>query len=114
MDFTSGEDLRDEGMERAITHANEETENWSDIAFDFLKRFINSHAFFMAEDVREASYGIVPEPPHKRAWGGIIRRAATEGLIISCGIRKVKNPTAHCANAALWGVNVQAINDKVA
>lgn len=114
IEFPSGEDLRDEGMARAITHADNVNEKWSDLAYDFLRRYIRTHAFFMAEDVREASKGTIPEPPHNRAWGGIVRRAATEGLIVGCGIRKVKNPTSHCANAAVWGVNVQAINTKVA
>lgn len=114
IDFPTGADLRDEGMNKAIIHADYVTEKWSDMAYAFLMKYIQSHPFFMAEDVREASKEIVPEPPHKRAWGGIVRRAATEGFIIGCGIQKVKNPTSHCANAAVWAVNIQAINEKVA
>jgi hypothetical protein len=110
----TGEDLRDEGIEQALTHANETTERWSEIAFDFLKRYMLDNPVFMAENVREAATGIVPEPPSKRAWGGILVRAAKEGLISRMGFRNVKNARAHCTPATLWALNHTAINDKVA
>ena len=110
----SGEDLRDEGIEQALNHANETAERWSEIAYDFLKRYMLDNPVFMAENVREAAANIVPEPPSKRAWGGVLVRAAKEGLIIKMGFRNVKNARAHCTPATLWALNHSAINDKVA
>ena len=110
----TGEDLRDEGIQQALTHANESSERWSEIAYDFLKRYMLDNPVFMAENVREAATGIVPEPPSKRAWGGVLVRAAKEGLIIRMGFRNVKNARAHCTPATLWALNHTAINDKVA
>jgi len=110
----SGEDLRDEGIEQALNHANETAERWSEIAYDFLKRYMLDNPVFMAENVREAAANIVPEPPSKRAWGGVLVRAAKEGLIIRMGFRNVKNARAHCTPATLWALNHTAINDKVA
>jgi len=112
IDFTRGEDLRDEGIERAITHADYASEGWSELAYAFLKKYIESHSIFMAEDVRQAASGIVPLPPSNRAWGGIMVRAAHENLIYRCGFRNVKNARAHCTPAALWAA--QSINEKVA
>lgn len=110
----TGEDLRDEGIQQALTHADETAERWSEIAFDFLKRYMLDNPVFMAENVREAATGIVPEPPSKRAWGGILVRAAKEGLISRMGFRNVKNARAHCTPATLWALNHTAINEKVA
>lgn len=103
IDFT-GAELRDIGMKQATDNANEKIPSWSELAYKFLLSYINCHKEFMAEDVRKASEGIVPEPPHKRAWGSIFVKAAKNKLIISNGTRKVNNPKAHCANAAVWEV----------
>lgn len=101
-DAPTGADLRDHGIEQATRHANDECQNWSDQAFEFLKRYVVDVAEFQAEDVRQASIGQVPEPPHLRAWGSVIIRAAKRNIIKKVGIAAVTNPTAHCANAAVW------------
>lgn len=91
--------LRDRGIQQATDHAGRQ---WSDQAYDFLLKFLKTNTTFMAEDVRTASIGFVPEPPSKRAWGGIIVRAAKQGLIQKVGFRNVKNAKAHCTPAAVW------------
>ena len=100
----SGEQLKIEGMEQAIAHANEVHENWAEQAYKFLLQYIQSHKTFMTEDVREASINIVPEPPSLRAFGGIIRKAATAGLIVRIGYSTVTNAKAHKCFASVWKV----------
>lgn len=114
IEFPSGEDLRDEAIQRALDHADQEAEKWSDHAYEFLLKYMEEHPTFMTEDVRLASSGIIPEPPSQRAWGGIVRRASQAGLIMSTRTQSVKNPAAHCANAAVWSVNYELRNNKVA
>lgn len=102
----TGAELRDDGIERAVSHANEKHEDWADSAYNFLLMYMRkpNHQEFMAEEVREAAYGIVAEPPSLRAWGGIIRKAAIAGYIERIGFQSVKNPKAHCAPCAVWKV----------
>jgi len=98
----TGMELRDAGMERAVTHANDVAPSWSDQAFDFLRDYITGVSEFMAEDLRQASSGIVPAPPSLRAWGSVISRAAKGGFIRRVGFRSVSNPLAHCTPASVW------------
>jgi len=52
------------GIKRAEQNANDKHKNWSGLAYLFLLAYINDgHNEFMAEQVRNASRGIVPEPP---------------------------------------------------
>ena len=99
-----GQYFRDKGISKAIQHADDCIFNWSAQAYSFLLSYIRFNDKFMGEDLRAASAGIVPQPPSNRAWGGVIRRAAMSGLIKNAGYKKVKNPKAHCANAAVWEV----------
>ena len=94
--------LRDQGINKAIDHANRIEDSWSDIAFTFLRSYMINHRMFMIEEVREASKGIVPEPPSTRAWGGIVVKAVKQGLITRVGFKNVKNAKAHCTPASLW------------
>jgi hypothetical protein len=103
LDLFSGENLRDQGIKKATDNANHHTNGWSQKAYDFLLAYIAvSSEEFMTEDVRIASKGIVPEPPSKRAWGGVIVRAAREGKVVQLGFKKVTNATAHCTPASVW------------
>ena len=90
------------GINQAVCHADKEEPSWSDKAYDFLVKYIRTNKEFMVEDVRESAMGIISDPPSKRAWGGIVLRAKNKGLIRFVRYEKVKNPTAHCANAAVW------------
>ena len=101
----SGAELRDRGMKKAIDHAEQETPNWGDLAFDQLKEFTSMFPDleFMAEDFREyAVLRDLPIPPHNRAFGSVMARAARAGLIVKVRYGQVQNPKAHRANAAVW------------
>jgi hypothetical protein len=93
---------RDEGIKTAVDHANDEHEKWSAQAFDALKDFIERHEEpFLGEDVRRFAVD-VPIPPSKRAWGGVLVRAARLGLIKKVGFKETTNPLAHRTPATLW------------
>lgn len=99
----SGKELKDLGMSRAIDKAERVSPGWKEQAYNFLKDFASkTKQCFMAEDVREASKGYVPEPENKRAWGGIMAKAAHAKIIRKVDIKPVKNPTSHQANATVW------------
>jgi len=101
----TGQVLRNKGMEQAIEHAEQETPKWSDLALDKLKTFtgLYPNLEFMTEQFREwaITHGL-PKPPHGRAFGGVMSRAARIKMIEKAGMSQVKNPKAHCANANVW------------
>ena len=95
---------RDNGIQQSLDSANSVIKNWSDIAYGFLLGYADSHKEFMIEDIRNASGGFVPEPPSKRAWGGIAVRAVKNNIIQRKGFQSVKNIKAHKTPATLWEV----------
>lgn len=103
LDIFQSEINRDKGIKKALDSAEELNDGWANQAFIFLRNYIKSNNHFMAEEVRKASEGIVPNPPSERAWGGIIVRARKEKLIKRIGYQNVTNPKAHRTPAAVWG-----------
>ncbi len=104
MENFSGKELRDLGIIQATENANNKSEDWSYYAYKFLLEYVKLHKEFMAEDVRNASEGIVEIPPSNRAWGGVMVKAVKSGLIKRKGFKNVKNSKAHCTPATLWEV----------
>ena len=108
----TGEELANQGIKKAVDHANRVTPKWAEMAYDCFLSYLGccpSGYNFMAEDVRDFStrhypfmHDGLPEPPNLRAWGGIMRRVQRAGVIRAIGTRKVSNTKAHCANATLW------------
>lgn len=76
----------DDGMRRAIEHAEAECENWGELAYLFLEQFCRKNLSFISEDVSDASktWGMV-QPPTDRAWGQVYRRAQKSGVIVMDG-----------------------------
>jgi len=99
-----GKAARDEGMHRAITHANQVVENWSERVFDAFKEYLilTQKQPFQIEDFRAWIGDRIPPPPHNRAFGSIATKAIKAGLIERIGFAPVKNPKAHRANSAVW------------
>lgn len=102
----TGEELRDRGIKESEEHANEAYNDWSEKAYNFLIDYMRDASAneFMAEDVRDASKNIVPEPPNLRAWGSVIVRAIKSGLIERAGYREVSNAKAHRTPATVWRI----------
>jgi hypothetical protein len=101
LDLIKGNELRDLGINQSLENAGEK---WGAIAYSFLLKYTKENKTFMAEDVRVASEGFVPEPPSKRAWGAIFVMAKKNKIITSVGFSNVKNPKAHRTPATLWAV----------
>lgn len=98
----TGEQLKRQGMKIASESAEEKEPGWNEKAYKFLIEYIKTHEKFLAEDIRWASVGIVPEPPSRRAWGSIIVRAAREGYIERIGYTTTNSPKSHKTPASLW------------
>jgi hypothetical protein len=100
----SATQLKDAGMNQAVTHANAVIEDWSERAFDILLSFLLfRQGDFLCEDVREFAFSLgFPEAPSKRAWGAIIVRARKEGLITHKGYKPTNNHKAHKTPASAW------------
>lgn len=97
---------RDEGIQRAVDSANRKDAGWSEKAFEMFREWLKGWPVgyeFLIEDFRiSAKIRGLPDPPSKRVFGHIAVRAKKMGLIKSNETRKVKNPDANRANAALW------------
>lgn len=92
-----------EAIDAVVASANRAHAGWSDNAFEVLKRFIKPGAIFKAEDVRNfADTTELPEPPDRRAWGGVLQRASKSGLIIRIGYAQCRNKGAHNRPTTLW------------
>jgi hypothetical protein len=104
LDVFESRQARDEGMDRALTKANNQSSNWGNDAYELLKKYLKHHpGKFQCEDVRSfAAVEDFPLPENSRSWGAIFNRAITEGLINKVGIGPVKNKKAHRANANIY------------
>lgn len=95
---------RDDGMARAIEHAESDQPGWAGIALDFLRGYARMHVDFLAEDVVAAAAMLVPDPPDGRAWGYVFRRAAREGVIQKAGYAPAK--TSNLSPKVMWASRV--------
>lgn len=100
--------LKDAGIRLASESAEMKSPGWNEMAYELLKDFITGRTEdFLCEDFREHCERMnLTAPPSLRAYGGIIRRAAFQGLIRRIGYDHVSNPKAHGANAARWIKNL--------
>lgn len=104
LDIFSARMERDKGMDHAVGHANRVLPGWQDKAYKLLLEFLSNHnGTFMVEEVRSyAALTDFPLPPHARAWGAVISRAAKAGIVQRVGYEKTKNIKAHRTPASLW------------
>lgn len=104
LNMFEGMERRDDGMKKALENADQQHYDWSQRAFIYLLWYCTRNTVFMAENVRMASVGVIARPPHARAWGAVMVRAARAGIIRKRGYRNVSNPLAHRTPATLWEV----------
>lgn len=101
---------RDAGIRRAVEHAEEVHQGWAAQAVALVEDYAGTvyatdGGLFTAEDIREYAKGSnLPEPPHARSWGGVMRSAAAKGIIRKCGITESQAPHCHCSHVGLWEV----------
>lgn len=96
---------RDKGIQQAVDHANAVTPSWCDRAVEMFLAYCQEHKgkSFMTEDVRWYAENLgLPEPPDKRAWGGVAMIVKKRGLIRGNGYAPQKAVNAHCAPKTVW------------
>jgi hypothetical protein len=94
--YTDSAARRDEGIELAVTKADKDIDGWSDDAYQALVYFATAVGIghrFLAEDVRAfADFKmLVIKPENERAWGAVMRKAASNGLIQKVGYQLAKS-----------------------
>jgi hypothetical protein len=104
MDKQAAIERRDTGISRAIEKADRDDPDWSLVAYYGLLKFIAVHndKQFLAEDVREwcEVHGHITPPENGRAWGGVMRRAASRNIIKKCGYALAKS--SNLSPKVLW------------
>lgn len=100
--------LRDDGMGRAIAHAELLTPTWSSVARQHVEAHARKHANFTTEEVRQrAEAAGFPKPPDNRAWGGVIHGATRDGVMSSSGrYVHANDPKCHHRPVVLWQSNL--------
>lgn len=112
--FTA-EDLRDTGIKMALDHAEEKAPTWGERCFQLLLDYMKiNNQPFMVEYFRQWTEGKIEDPPSKRAFGGIITKAAKAGLVKQVGWAKTSNYKAHKTPAAVWvAIDHENINQEI-
>ncbi len=97
-------DLAEEGMNRAVEHADAEEPGWSERAYRLLFAYAEAHPLFATEDARTWAHneGGLPLPPDGRAWGAVTNRAVRAGLIVRDHYRPTRIPPAHASPRPVW------------
>lgn len=98
---------RDAGIKQAVTHAEQVHLGWTDKAVEAIRvhaRCVKArNESFTAELIRNSIIGgCVPVPPHKRAWGGAMVRAAREGIIVKVGVTNSEATHCHRSFVSEW------------
>lgn len=74
---------RELGVSRAASRAQRHAPGWEDEAVAAVRKFAETHESFIAEDVRETCS--VPKDVDPRAFGHVMRRAASLGIVRADG-----------------------------
>lgn len=95
----NGEELRDQGMERAGSGQPVGVlVSWQDKARFAILRLCLADANFTADDVRAAA----GDPPTPNCLGAVIRLAYKNGLIEPAGFGVATRPSRHASILRLW------------
>lgn len=106
-DMAAGKKLADVGAEMAAEHADQKVKGWSLLCWQlfllWLRRNVKRGNEFMIEDFRMhvKNYDLLETPPSNRAFG-VIPKKGKDKFFQFVRIAKVKNKTAHGANASVW------------
>lgn len=78
---------RDAGIRKASEHAEDKSAGWNERAFAELKHFVAQRhgAPFLAEQFVQWVQFKIPAAPDGRAFGGVMQRAAREGVVVKAG-----------------------------
>jgi hypothetical protein len=99
----NGEALRDDGIDRAISHAGHE---WAARAYGYFIEYaarVGVHTEFQTEDVRQWAESIgFARPPDPRSWGAVAVRARRAGITKKVGNGPAKAARVHCGLVSIW------------
>lgn len=103
----AGAALRDDGIQRAVEHAEDVEQGWADRCRHFFQKFLAQRTkaeTFTSLDFRTfaETHGLSP-PPDSRAYGGVFQSAVKRGYIVRVGFENRENPTRHNAPVSIWG-----------
>jgi len=98
----SGEQLKEQGAEAAVLHADGVHLKWSDYAISLLEGFARGRAPFSSDDFRKHVAGVLPDPPCLNAIGGLFIRASRSGILEHVGYVKSHRRSAHSRVVGLW------------
>ena len=94
-----------EGIDRAVAHAERDVPGWSDVAYEFIRLHAmqNRGKRFTGYEIVQAAlaYG-VPKPPTDKAFGGPLQRAARAQVLRKVGGVPDPNPERHGSMVPLW------------
>lgn len=75
--------------------------DWKLLALEAMRQHALKKKYFTTEQVRGANPDF-PEPPDRRAWGGIARLAKREGYIQSASWVRAESLSVHGMVVTLW------------
>lgn len=76
---------------------------WQDIALAFLKEYARTHDEFLSETMRDASKGVIEQPPNAGPWGAVVKKAKAAGIIVwSDKMDHQKTPSSHGDLKKVW------------
>jgi hypothetical protein len=94
---------KDSAIAASYEAQNRKVDGWGDTALEFLKSYRLTVKYFLTEDLRVASFGVVQVPAEPRAWGAVIVRACKLGLIEWTGeYRCMDNLKSHSCPKKVW------------
>ena len=93
---------RDEGMKRALDHAEADCAGWSDTAMAYLNGYALTHDRFTGWLVTTSAEltRSVPTPVTAKAWGSIFTKAARLKIIAKDGY--TQDPNRHASPVPVW------------
>lgn len=101
LDIIDARKARDDGMARAVDHADRDAPGWSNEAYSFLISYARTHDQFIAEQfVAYAEHSGLIVPPTGKAYGAVFKRGAKAGIIerIGFGVSTKR----HASPTPLW------------
>lgn len=107
LDFSAAQEARDVGIERAGAHADRVEDGWRYQALALLTAFAGEQPGpFLIEAAREyaQTHGL-PPPPDGRAWGAVVRLAASKKRIRKAGYGPAAS--SNCSPKCLWVANTE-------
>lgn len=95
--IASAEAARDAALEQVAGAA---PRGWEDAASAWLCDYLRAHAEYVPDVANRDG----PEPPEKRAWGAVIRRAIRAGWIVRTGF--APRTRGHCTPGPVYRSNL--------